>query len=104
MNLPRPLSEINILRRRQLIRKELEAKVEQLRHHTSKLFWILKCPCDFTMCDHMHGLTVDLHLDWHPLEAELGFFLQQPYQHLGILLYPHCIECCEPSICGESRS
>ena len=104
VNLPLPLTDQQVLQRRQIIRSELNEKVELMRHQTRKQIYMMKCPCEFVMCDHMSGLTVDLVLSWHPLEAELGyFFLSQPYKQLGILLYPHCIECNDPSLCGESR-
>ena len=105
MNLPLPLEEEEILLRRQLIRDELDAKVQLMLPHTNKLFWIIKCPCNYSMCGHMQPNTVDISLKWHPLESELAyFFLEQPYRHLGFLLYPHCIECLMSSVCGESRA
>ena len=104
INLPLPLTTHQIIQRRQILREELNEKVHLLRPQTRKQIYMLKCPCLFVMCTHMAGLTEDLVLSWHPLESELAyFFINQPYKHLGILLYPHCVQCMDPSICGESH-
>ena len=88
-----------------LIRQELTEKVHILKQQTEKQIFMIKCPCNYQMsCNHMAGLTEDLILSWHPLQAEIQyFFMNQPFQHLGILLYPHCIDCLDPSICGSSN-
>ena len=103
ISLPLPLEMDNLLRRRQFIRSELNEKVHQLRQVVDKRYYYIKCVCDLQMCDHMTPLTADLHLSWCPLEAELAhFFMQQPWQHLGIYVYPHCIECHDSTLCGAS--
>ena len=104
INLPLPLNDNEILRRRQFLRQELNQKVNQLRLITPRRVFRIKCPCNFDICEHMEPHTANLMLNWCPLEAELGFFfLQQPWRYLGIYIYPHCIECFEPSVCGSSN-
>ena len=104
INLPLPLTTQQILQRRLLLRQELTEKVNILKQQTEKKIFMIKCPCNYQMCNHMAGLTEDLILNWHPLQAEMQyFFMNQPFQHLGILLYPHCIDCLDLSICGSSN-
>ena len=103
ISLPLPLEDNVVLRRRQFLRQELNAKINQLRQIQNKRVFFIKCPCDFDMCDHMDPHTENLHLDWCPLEAELGFFfLNQPWAYLGLYVYPHCIECLDSTMCGSS--
>ena len=103
INLPLPLQMDDLLRWRQFIRRELNEKIQQLRQVVNKPIYYIKCPCDLEMCDHMDPLTADLHLSWCPLESELAhFFMQQPWAHLGIYVYPHCIECNDSTLCGAS--
>ena len=104
INLPLPLTDHQTLQRRLLLRQELTEKVNILRQQTERKIYMIKCPCNYDMCNHMEGLTEDLMLNWCPLEVELAyFFINQPYKHLGIYLYPHCIDCLDPSICGSSN-
>ena len=102
--LPLPLSDNGVLRRRQFLRLELHYKVRQLWQMQEKRIFRVKCPCDWDICHHMDPLTENLMISWCPLEAELGhFFLTQPWAYLGVLIYPHCIECMESSVCGSSQ-
>ena len=90
ISLPLPLEHNDLLRRRQYLRQELNGKIHHLRQIQNRRVFYIKCPCDLDMCNHMDPYTVDLHLDWHPLEAELAyFFINQPWAHLGLYVYPH---------------
>ena len=103
INLPLPLQLNDILRRRKYLRQELNVKIQQLRQAQNKHVFYIKCPCDFEMCNHMDPYTVDLHMDWCPLKAELDFFfMNQPWAYLGLYVYPHCIECLDSTVCGSS--
>ena len=79
INLPLPLTDHQILQRRQLIRQELTQKVNQLRLQTPKRIFRIKCPCNYDICNHMEPLTANLMLSWCPLDSELGFFLNSSH-------------------------
>ena len=102
-SLPEHLQQNALLRRRQYIRQELNTKIHQLREIQEKRIFYIKCPCNFDMCTHMDPLTADLHMDFCPLKTELDFFfMRQEWAYLGVYVYPHCIECNEWTLCGDS--
>ena len=102
--LPLPLSDNGVLRRRQFLSLEIHHKVQQLWQIQEKRIFCVKYPFDWDICDYMDPLTENLMISWCPLDAELGyFFFTQPWRYLGVLIYSHCIECMEFSVCSYSQ-